>query len=226
MRKSLIYLFKKGAVVFNKMARYLQAPDTNLQLEAWFSSNGDRTLRMDYDLDADSIVFDAGGYEGQWASDLFSRYCCTIYVFEPFEKYATAITGRFAGNPKIKVFPVGLSGQDQLSQLNISDDASSVYKPAGEQVTIQLVAMADFLDKNQVDRIDLLKINIEGGEYDLLEHLIAHHRIKSIGNIQVQFHNFVPDAAARMKHIQEQLNLTHQLTYQYEFVWENWSLRK
>ena len=49
----------------------------------WFQNNGDKTLRLNYPLTDKSIVLDLGGYEGQWASDIFSRYCCFIHVFEP-----------------------------------------------------------------------------------------------------------------------------------------------
>jgi len=30
----------------------------------WFAVNGDQTLRLNYDLDANSLVFDLGGYKG------------------------------------------------------------------------------------------------------------------------------------------------------------------
>ena len=40
-------------------------------------------------------------------------------------------------------------------------------------------------------KIDLLKINIEGGEYEVLENLIENDLIKNIDNIQIQFHDFV-----------------------------------
>jgi len=63
---------------------------------------------------------------------------------------------------------------------------------------------------------------IEGGEYDLLEHLIKTKYIKRIKNLQVQFHDFVDQAQERMDNIQKELSKTHQLTYQYLFVWENW----
>ena len=70
----------------------------------------------------------------------------------------------------------------------------------------------------------MIKINIEGSEYDLLEHLIETYFIANIGNIQVQFHNFIDNAKERMRNIQTNLAKTHKLTYQYEFVWENWKL--
>jgi len=34
----------------------------------------------------------------------------------------------------------------------------------------------------------------------------------------------VPDAKARVQNIRRQLERTHRLTYQYDFVWENWRL--
>ena len=71
----------------------------------------------------------------------------------------------------------------------------------------------------------MIKVNIEGGEYDLLEFLIDSNYIEIIDNIQVQFHDFIPDAEERMKNIHKKLEKTHFLTWQYPFVWENWQLK-
>ena len=70
-----------------------------------------------------------------------------------------------------------------------------------------------------------MKINIEGAEYDLLEHLIDTGLISNIHNIQVQFHDFVSNAEQRMIMLQKELEKTHGLTYQYPFVWENWRVK-
>lgn len=69
-----------------------------------------------------------------------------------------------------------------------------------------------------------MKINIEGGEYDLLEHLIVSGFVRNIDNIQVQFHDFVDDAEHRMAVIHKNLAKTHRLSYQYPLVWENWEI--
>ena len=70
-----------------------------------------------------------------------------------------------------------------------------------------------------------MKINIEGGEYDLLEHLIETGFVKNIFDLQIQFHDFIPNARGRMENIQKKLKKTHKLSYQYEFVWESWKLK-
>lgn len=192
----------------------------------WFADNGDRTLRLDYDLDMDSLVFDLGGYVGQWASDIYSMYRCTIHVFEPVPEYAAGIRRRFSRNSDIYVHQFGLAGQSQTTRIGLDGDGSSILKPGRKAVEIELVRASDFLEQNAVRQIDLMKINIEGAEYDLLEHLIQSGIVPKIKNIQVQFHDFVPDAERRMRCIQAGLACTHELTYQYPFVWENWRLKE
>ena len=75
--------------------------------------------------------------------------------------------------------------------------------------------------------VDLIKINIEGGEYEVLESLIADNKLSMFKNLQIQFHDFIiENAKERMSKIQQELAKTHVLTYQYEFVWENWKLKE
>lgn len=195
------------------------------RVKPWLSVNGDRTLRLNYELNENAVVFDLGGYEGQWASDIFSKYKCTIYLFEPFSPYAKNIQERFAKNDKIHVFTFGLGKADKKLTLYSDNDASSVFKKNGQAHDIEIKKASTFIRNKGISVIDLMKINIEGGEYELLEELIEEGTVKTIKNIQVQFHDFVPDALARMQNIQQLLATTHRPTYQYEFVWENWALK-
>jgi len=217
-------LLDKSADIINKLSRCVyQYPDEKRTMK-WLLDNGDTKFRLDYDLDQNSVVFDLGGYNGQWASDMFSKYCCNILIFEPVEIFAQNIKDRFSNNPNIRVIQKGLSGADKVTGMSNSLDSSSMYK--GHLVEdVTLVRAIDYFKKYNIHRIDLMKINIEGGEYDLLEHLIATNFIKNIVNLQIQFHDFVPKAEERMRNIQDDLGKTHKLTYQYEYVWENWLLK-
>lgn len=188
----------------------------------WFQHEGDKTLRLNYQLDANSLVFDLGGYEGQWASDIFAKYCCTVHVFEPIVEFADNIEMRFAQNPKIIVHKFGLSARDQTVQIHFDHNQSSMYASGVDVREAKLISIQNFLKTEKIEWVDLMKINIEGGEYDLLDHLIDANLAKQIANIQVQFHDHMLNAEERMKRIQEALEKTHHLTYQYPFVWENW----
>jgi FkbM family methyltransferase len=209
----------------NRFARAIYSAPQEKRVKPWFAASGDKTLRLDYDLGEDSLVFDLGGYEGQWTSDIFARYCCRVHVFEPVKTYATAIAQRFARNPKIVVHNFGLSDQDQRVMMSLSSDSTSCYRAEEGNEEVQLICAENFFLREQITGITLMKINIEGGEYDLLEHLIASGRISQIENLQVQFHDFVPNAPERMEMIQRKLSETHTLTYQFPFVWENWKRR-
>ena len=189
----------------------------------WYRNKGDETHRLNYEmLNEKSIVFDLGGYKGQWASDIFAKYCSNINVFEPVSTYTETIRQRFAKNPKIRVYPFGLSMRNGSQRISIDENSSSLFKESAHTENIELVCFDEFVRTNKISKIDLIKINIEGGEYDLLDHILDTGQIRRITNLQIQFHDFVPNAKQRMLNIQKRLALTHKTTYQYEFVWENW----
>lgn len=188
--------------------------------------NKKNNLMLNYDLDENSLVFDVGGYKGQGASDLFSMYLSTIYIFEPRTEYAESIEKRFKKNNKIKVFNFGLSNKKSDDYIYINDDGSTLFLENKQKEKIKLESISDFIKNNNIKKIDLLKLNIEGGEYEVLDDLINSDLFKIIKNIQVQFHNFFPDAKKKMLDIHKELRKTHQSTYQYEFVMENWQINK
>ena len=210
--------------MYRALRKLLGIEQPSRRAKLW-NKNVHEKLRYEYELDAHSVVFDLGGYEGQWASDLFARYCPTLYVFEPVRAFAEQITERFAHNPHIHVFPFALGNGTFDTTLSLAANGSSVFIDTPEKETISVKTAADFLAEHQIDHIDLMKINIEGGEYDLLEHLIEHDLTKRISNLQIQFHDFVPNALERMQAIRETLRQTHEPTYLFDFVWENWKLK-
>lgn len=191
----------------------------------FYEAGGDKILRQEYDLNDNSIVLDVGGYEGQWASDIFSRYCCYIHIFEPVPSFFKTIKKRFIRNPKIFIYNEGLFSVTTKKIININESASSLMKTGNISAEVSLIDVKDFFIKNDIEKVDLMKINIEGAEYDLLDRMIETNLIKRVVNLQVQFHNFYPHAEKRMRKIQKELEKTHKLTYQFLFVWENWLLK-
>lgn len=221
--------FTALSVLFAQLARRTYRSPREARVDQWYADRGDATLRTEYPLAPDSVVFDLGGYRGDWAVEMFSRYGCRIYVFEPVPEYFHRIRRRFERNDRIKAFPFGLGSASMDCTVNVAEEGSSVFASPnvrGNAVTnIRIECFSDFIRSAGIDAIDLMKVNIEGGEYDLLEHVLASGFAAKIGDLQIQFHDFVPDAERRMRAIQRRLAETHDLTYQYEFVWENWKRR-
>lgn len=191
----------------------------------WIADAGDTTHRLDYDLSPSDTVFDVGGYRGDWAAEINQRFGSCIHVFEPIASYATEIEARFAGVDNVHPHRFGLSARDDTISFALLEDSTSQFKESQQTEACELRCISSFLSEHDIDRVALLKLNIEGGEYDILEHLLETGLITVFENIQVQFHWFVPKARARMAAIQRALQETHGLTFQYPFVWENWMVR-
>lgn len=245
LKKEAIYAYEKfieyreDAVEITRVRNLLQTMTRECTLDAaqqaiqllpqqriipWHQAKGDKILRLDYDLNEESIVFDLGGYQGKWTASIFERYGSKIHVFEPVIEYAEHIEQKFFHTPKIKVYNFGLGKNTEKVILYVDNDGSSIFRSGNQTSEITLIRAYDFIKESGISSIDLMKINIEGGEYDLLEHLIETDLVMIIKNIQVQFHDFVPNAVERMFNIQEKLEKTHSLTYQFLFVWENWKI--
>ena len=191
----------------------------------WFEANGDKTLRLDYNLNENSVVFDIGGYKGEFAADIFCKYGCNIYIFEPIIEYYEEIKSKFRNNSKVRIFPFGLGMKNSSELISLDENNSSLFRFSEHQILIQIKSINEFIEEYKITNIDLMKINIEGAEYDLLDSLISVKNHLIIQNFQIQFHDFVFDSAKeRMVKIQSDLVKSHSLTFQYEFVWENWKL--
>lgn len=176
-------------------------------------------------LDQASVIFDVGGFEGNWAQDMFDRYGSTIHVFEPHPAFAAKLEERFAGNPKIHVHAFALGREPGTLNLSDAGDASSAVSDAQSSVTGELRSAADFMSELEAPTVHLAKINIEGGEYDLLPALHSAGALPRFGMIQVQFHLFRETDQGLRDAVRTQLSETHAQAWAYPFVWEEWHVK-
>lgn len=193
----------------------------------WFNEKGDSTYRLNYpSLNKNSLVLDLGGYKGDFTYEITKKYDCNVMVFEPVPKFAKFISERFSDNSKVKIFCFGLEDRNSEEELYMAADVSSVYKSKNSPdcISIKYKDVLEFFEEQHISNVDLMKINIEGGEYNLLEKMISSGLISKVDNLQVQFHDIKAlDSENRMKKIWFDLEKTHMVTWKFRpFVWENW----
>lgn len=199
-----------------------------VSVKQWKRDRGDERLRTNYDLNQDSVVLDIGGYAGDFAHEMNQKYGCRVLVFEPMPRFFEQCAARFADNDAVSVYNYGLGAKDEELQLSNSDDASSFCRSnsGGDTVSAQIRDVAEVWKECDLDFIDLVKMNIEGGEYPLLERMIETNLKDQVGNFQVQFHNFIPNATAMRNQLRTALSSTHDEEWCYAFVWENWQQKQ
>ncbi|MEY5006597.1 MAG: hypothetical protein RI969_1685 [Verrucomicrobiota bacterium] len=208
--------------------RYWRGDEFLAQHRLWLAAEGDQRLRLDYALGPGSVVFDVGGYKGDFAAAIRARYGCRVWLFEPVSRLHRQCLARFKDDPSVVSLPFGLGDQEQELEMHDDADASGAFNPAsvGRPVEkVRLRAFSQFFAETGLPKVDLLKVNIEGGEFPLLGHLIESGRIKDIGHLQVQFHDFYPEAKPRRERLRRLLSKTHVEQWNFPFVWESWKRR-
>ena len=104
--------------------------------------------------------------------------------------------------------------------LEVDGDTSRVVE-GGEEVG-EVRDVVGMLEGREGLEVAVMKVNIEGGEYVLLERVLDAFLIERFRNVQVQFHNFETDSVERRDGIRERLSRTHEESWCYPWVWESW----
>ena len=203
---------------------YVSKDEFTINVRNWKKKNGDKSLRLNYpSLSENSIVFDVGGYLGDFAHEIHMKYGCKVYIFEPHPVFFKKCNQRFADNINIINLNYGLSDISGKFKLTDSVDGSSFLNLKGKDTVIcEVRNIFDVLKDLKINNIDLMKVNIEGGEYPLLQHIADKNSLGIVNFYQIQFHNFIEEAEKKRQKILITLNRSHTNTWCYKFVWESW----
>jgi FkbM family methyltransferase len=220
-RMRLASFFHLPAVAAFRLRRRLRPTERERSYFRYLAAGGVETFRYDHRLAPGATILDLGGYQGEWTRGMLERFDCRAFVFEPVRSYADALERAFAGE-RVVVCPFGLGDRTRSETIVLADDASSIFGRGQTEERILIKDVAEWWQDAQPGRVAVAKINIEGGEYEVLPRLIETGLIREIDEVQVQFHDFVEDAPRRMDAILTSLALTHEPTWQFRFIWENW----
>lgn len=186
------------------------------------------TLRYEYPLSPDDWVIDGGAYQGVFSHAIASRYLCNVLALEPIRRFYGQCVDRLKDFPKVVVKNAGISDRSRPESFAVRNDSSGQFSPSDEIETVLLIGVREALgiieNRGFESRIALLKLNIEGGEFSVLEEVLRAGLAHRFKNIQVQNHLCVPHAEERWKRIEEGLAQTHHLTYCEPWVWSNFEL--
>lgn len=189
-----------------------------------FLRDGGNSLLIDgFNLGEQSQVVDIGGYLGDWSAQIHEKYGCHICVVEPVPQFFSQIEKRFVSVPPIRLFPYLISSRVGVANLFLSDDGTG-YFARGTSVSVESRSVSNLLDFIGRDVIDLLMMNIEGGEYELLGLFLDHGVIAKTKHILVQFHRVAEVSQTEYRTLQSLLANTHDLVFDYPYIWQRWDL--
>lgn len=192
------------------------------QIKSFRAAHGRGTPERYSDVQKGDVVLDIGGYHGDWAERMTALYGATVHVFEPHPRFIAHMQTRFADRQDVHVHGYAIGAE--AGQLDLSDDenASSALVTSGPTVTGDIRPVADVFKEHGLSQIAVVKMNIEGGEYDLLPALIDTGLINNIGRLTVQFHRYSDAQIGQRDAIRADLSKTHDCVWDFPFIWEEW----
>lgn len=192
-------------------------------IDIWIEENKEY-LRYDYPLNEESIVLDLGVYNGEFSKKIIDKYNCRVYGFEPVGDFFCRALKNLGHYSNFKLFNYGIGGSNRIENICLNGDSTSIYDPLNHitfQEEIEIRSIKDVMEELSFVSIDLIKINVEGMEYEILECLLECEYIRLFKAIQVQFHECVPNCYDRRSKIVERILETHEITYAFPFCWES-----
>lgn len=179
------------------------------------------------DINSDSIVLDVGAFTGKWADAVVELHDPVIFAFEPNPHSFARLEEKARDNSKLRPQQYGLGGRDETVEFTLNGLGSSMCDDRAsnrnvEKIQVKIAAIDSAWQALSLERVDLMKINIEGAEFPLLERMIEKNMLDKVDTFLIQFHEWHPGARRRRAAIQKALSDTHRQEWNYDFVWEKW----
>jgi FkbM family methyltransferase len=223
--------WRRGSHLSPYTRQVYEAHDYRPSMRRFFQASREHPdILIDVDLPDGGTAVDVGAFVGEWSERILARADARgvrdlrIVAFEPEPHALDELRAGVGQDPRVEIFEFGLAGSDSVQQMAIDGPGSSVYVGPGA-LGLTEISLRDAdaaLAAASVERIDFLKINIEGGEFELIDRLHETGWLARTGTILIQFHEFGPDAYAGRRRNRAQLAQTHRCTWNYTWVYERW----
>ncbi|MFT5286165.1 MAG: FkbM family methyltransferase [Planctomycetota bacterium] len=143
-------------------------------------------------LGVDSVVLSGGvGKEITTELELIEAFGCHIDLFDPSPTGAETMAQEDNTHPRLDFYPMGLAGQSGevgFSQPVNASEGSFTINHDSESVQFPCTSLSDFANQQGYQEIELIKLDIEGFEYDVIEDMLRNG--PPVNQFCIEFHHF------------------------------------
>lgn len=146
-------------------------------------------------LTTDSVVVDVGlGEDISFSESLIAQYGCHVNGFDPTPKSITYIQKKSPQN--FQLHELGVAGTNRIAKFflpnnpeHVSGSISKSTHVGNQEIDVNLISIDEVMKIIKKKRIDLLKIDIEGAEYELLNSDSFRKNATQIRILCIEFHH-------------------------------------
>lgn len=156
----------------------------------------------------ESTIIDIGANIGVYALYASQQKGVRVYAYEPMPDNFTLLKKNIEMNKlnsKVIPFQLAISGAKEERTLYLGTSPMHSFLPDTEapfhagfldvskhgkqhSITVECISLKDVFDSHAIQRCDMLKIDCEGGEYDILYNL-PHKYFSKIKRMRLEYHN-------------------------------------
>lgn len=168
-------------------------PDSQLAIHATLSEHFmDRKYGGYVDVEEGDVVLDIGFNYGVFALRSLNNGASKIYGFEPNIDVYEVVKKVYNQNDRIEIYNFAVGGENKKVKIaqGKSSLTSSIYGEVEDfekSYMVDCVKLNDFLLFHNIKKIDFLKVDCEGSEYEIFES-IPDDIFSNIKKIHVEFH--------------------------------------
>ncbi len=196
IRLNTIFFFRKYrlALATNKQDVRHLLPQLSLKKKWYGSSYGGFYVCPEH-LNSQSIVYSFGiGKDISFDKKIIRNHSCQVFGFDPTPKSIDFIKA-LKPIDNFHFYPFGISTKSGIERFFMPKDDRGVsgsleLNHAVDEdkfIEVSMQSLPDIVQLLKHNRIDLLKIDIEGSEYELMQHILQTPVF--IGQILVEFHD-------------------------------------
>ena len=156
-------------------------------------------------LSTGDVVVDVGASVGLVSLYAISKGCKQVYAVEPIPAACSIIEqiikigdidnlildecaiSNSTGTqsffiPDFQAWNVA-TGQSKVIESSLTDMGN------GNKISVDTYTFMDYINRNKIEKIDYLKCDIEGGEYDLFDNIDSDYLTNNISKIVIEYHD-------------------------------------
>lgn len=143
------------------------------------------------DLDNLNVVLDIGANVGLFSLYMLKKHNCKrIYAIEPTKKAFVQLCDSLNDEPNTSIHKVAIYDYTGKSKIKTDEQNSTISGFHNEEIhpysnnsmneeEVDVIKLCDFLNDHNIDHVDLIKIDIEGAEYAVIDSLSDLDILKS-----------------------------------------------
>jgi FkbM family methyltransferase len=191
------------------------------EVEKFIQDGYSDLLFRDLNLTSSDSILILGGYLGDSVERWLDVSNGKVLVVEPVTEYFQILFSRFSSNPRVELFQMAVGDRNGMIDIHINGMESGSSATSNLVQSTQLKATHEFLEELPIMPA-LIEINIEGGEYSVMQNLIESNLVDQVKTFLIQFHRYSYSDESRRGLIRKKLSDSHNEIYSYEWVWERW----